>query len=110
MIDWTRVAELRAEVGADAFDEVADMFLAEIAEAAARLTDPGAGTPAEALHYLKGAALNLGFEEVSAACERAEAAIAGGADPDRSVAEVLARLDASRTAFVEGRAAGRHAA
>ena len=35
MIDWKRVAELKEEIGADGFVEVADMFLDE-AEGAVR--------------------------------------------------------------------------
>jgi len=39
MIDWKRVAELREEIGADGFVEVADMFLDE-AEGAVRASRP----------------------------------------------------------------------
>ena len=33
MIDWTRVSELRDEVGAEDFDEVVELFLEEVDEA-----------------------------------------------------------------------------
>lgn len=65
LIDWTRVQELRAEIGNDGFAEVVTMFLEEsdsvIAGASGRFTP-------EDLHFLRGAALNLGFAELAAAC------------------------------------------
>ncbi|WP_442970022.1 hypothetical protein [Roseovarius sp. ZX-A-9] len=30
MIDWSRVAELRSEIGAEDFDEVVELFLEEV--------------------------------------------------------------------------------
>ena len=37
MIDWARVRELKDEVGADAFDEVVELFLEEVEEVIVRL-------------------------------------------------------------------------
>ena len=73
MIDWTRVNELRDEIGADDFDEVVIMFLEEADEVIARIA-PGDSTKSlEAdLHFLKGAALNLGFSEFAALCQDGE--------------------------------------
>jgi len=111
MIDWERVAELLEEVGTDAFGEVADMFLAEIDEAADRLMQQAhPGAAADSLHFLKGAALNLGFADLAEACLRAEAELAAGADARAQVAAVLVSLDRSRVAFLAGRAEGRPAA
>ena len=41
MIDWTKVAELRDEVGAQGFDEVIDLFLDEVEEALVLLGQVG---------------------------------------------------------------------
>lgn len=74
MIDWGRVKELRNEVGAEAFDEVVEMFLDEVSEALDEL--PEKRTSAEmkdAMHFLKGSALSLGFSEFAAICSGAEA-------------------------------------
>ena len=73
MIDWDRVRELRSEIGPDDFDEVVSLFLEEADEAIARLSlDGGAKALAADLHFLKGAALNLGFDTLSALCQDGE--------------------------------------
>ena len=99
------VNELRDEIGADSFDEVAEMFLDEADEAVQRL-DLGRGAKAlEAdLHFLKGSALNLGFSDLSELCHQGErAASLGRLDFDLSA---LTRVyQASKTAFAAGLAA-----
>lgn len=98
MIDWTRVGELRDEVGEEDLLEIADIFLYEMAEA----IDPlrcGAEPAAlpEFLHFLKGASLNMGFGALGATCSAAERA------PDTlNLAKIVAQFDASRQAFLEG--------
>lgn len=80
MIDWTRVLELRNEIGAEDFDEVVDLFLTEVDAAIAALLDsaPIASTRAEQMHFLKGAALNLGFSHLSDLCHTGEIAAKTG--------------------------------
>lgn len=84
MIDWDRVNELRSEIGADDFDEVVALFLEEADEVIARISGEAGARLLEAdLHSLKGAALNLGFEEFAALCQDGERrAAAGSADVD----------------------------
>lgn len=65
LINWTRVHELRAEIGHDGFGEVVAMFLEESDSIIAGAS--GALAPEE-LHFLRGAALNLGFAELAEAC------------------------------------------
>lgn len=65
LINWTRVHELREEIGDDSFDEVVTLFLDESDSVIAR---GGAGFTPDDLHFLRGAALNLGFAELAAAC------------------------------------------
>ena len=83
MIDWARVAELRDEIGPEDFDEVVELFLTEV-DGAIDLLESAAGNPvvtAEQMHFLKGAALNLGFGAVSDLCQKGEkAAFAGDAE------------------------------
>ena len=102
MIDWDRVRELRAEIGADDFDEVAVMFLEEADDAVARLT-PGLSAKAmEAdLHFLKGAALNLGFDALSGLCQDGERRAAGG-DTNVDLSAVRDTYFASKAAFTSG--------
>lgn len=79
MINWGRVAELRSEIGQEDFVEVAEIFLEEADEVIARLSDC-ATLPAllSDLHFLKGAALNLGLDAFAAQCQQGEQRCAAG--------------------------------
>jgi HPt (histidine-containing phosphotransfer) domain-containing protein len=103
MIDWARVTELRDEIGADSFDEVAEMFLEEADEAVARLDASGGAKALEAdLHSLKGSALNLGFRHLSTLCQSGERQAAGG-DTGVDLDEIRSAYQASKSAFHTGR-------
>jgi len=72
MIDWSQVDELKDEMG-DGFDEVVEVFLDEVKEGLARLDGTASAEKiASDLHFLKGAALNLGFEEFASLCDQGE--------------------------------------
>ena len=71
MIDWTRVCELRDEIGEEDFAEVVDLFLDEV-EGVLDALVPGNGDLESQMHFLKGSALNLGFRAFSALCEEGE--------------------------------------
>jgi HPt (histidine-containing phosphotransfer) domain-containing protein len=102
MIDWDRVRELRGEIGADDFAEVALMFLEEADEAVARLTPTSTAKAMEAdLHFLKGAALNLGFSALSGLCQDGERRAATG-DTNVDLGAVKATYFASKSAFEGG--------
>jgi HPt (histidine-containing phosphotransfer) domain-containing protein len=102
MISWPRVRELRSEVGEDAFDEVVALFLEEVEDALARLADSQAGgTLGEDLHFLKGSALSLGFEDFSARCQEAERLCATGQDADVALDDLTEGYAASKAAFME---------
>ncbi len=100
MIDWGQVDSLRADLG-DGFHELVEVFLAEVDEATGRID---AASPPEQmaadLHFLKGAALNLGFSAFAGLCAEGEVqANAGGAV---DTGPILACFTASREEFVEG--------
>lgn len=76
MIDWDRIAELQEEVGEDSFIEVIGMFFEEVEEVLARLDCKDAEQLKAGLHFLKGAALNIGMSEVSNLCREAESVTA----------------------------------
>lgn len=80
MIDWARVAELRDEIGPEDFDEVAELFLMEVEDTLSRLNGAADDAPQmqELMHFLKGSTLNLGFCDMSAMCDQAEADAAQG--------------------------------
>lgn len=100
MIDWTRVDELRDEVGTEDFDEVVTLFLSEVEERLGTL-DPAGELRAleEDLHFLKGSALNLGFEELAHFCGEGEALAASGKRMEgiARTADIYAR---SKSAFL----------
>lgn len=95
MILWSRVEELRDEVGKDDFDEVVELFLSEVEAALARLADNSTNA-AEELHFVKGSALNLGFRGLAMACATAETAPDGRLDP----AELTAVYQTSKDRFL----------
>lgn len=105
MIDWARTTELRAEIGADDFDEVVALFLDEADEVIARLpTCASAKAMEDALHFLKGSALNLGFAELAALCQEGERQAAAGV-AGQDTARVAACYHASKAALAAGPAA-----
>ena len=99
MIDWERVKELRAEIGAGDFMEVAEMFLEEADAAVGRLTPDLSAKAMEAdLHFLKGAALNLGFTALSGQCQEGERRAAAG-DTGVDLVKLRDTYFASKAAF-----------
>ena len=101
MIDWDRVATLRAEIGVADFAEVVEMFLTESDEVIARLRKARPYPTLEAeLHFLKGSALNLGFRQLAALCSQGEKQASAGKPAD--LAGVIASYEATRAAFDAG--------
>ncbi|WP_375174075.1 Hpt domain-containing protein [Pseudooceanicola sp.] len=89
MIDWGKVTELVADVGADGFDEVLTLFLQEVETALQTIAL--AEDLEAALHFVKGCALNLGFEDFARCCAEGEALAARGR-PDEVDLETLHRI------------------
>ena len=105
MIAWDRVNELRAEIGEDDFAEVVSMFLEEADEVIGRISKTVGAKALEAdLHFLKGAALNLGFAEFAAFCQDGERRAAAG-DAGVDLAQVCSSYQASKKALVAGQKA-----
>ena len=107
MIDWKRVEELRTEIGADGFAEVADMFLEEADQAVKALVQ---GLTADAvedqLHFLKGSALNLGLADLAALCQEGERMAAAGDGAKVDTARVADVYQLSRAQLMGGLAQG----
>ena len=73
MIDWDRIRALRVDIGAEAFEEVLDLFLEEVESGLAELDDDMAEAQRrERLHFVAGSALNLGFAALAVLCQSAE--------------------------------------
>lgn len=99
MIDWSKVAELRDEVGAEDFDEVVDLFLDEADETIGQLGMPRRSLEHD-LHFLKGSALNLGFRDFSELCRVGEARAASGAADEVDTVSILACYQTSKATFL----------
>ncbi|MDJ1009469.1 MAG: Hpt domain-containing protein [Paracoccaceae bacterium] len=103
MIDWDRVIELREEVGAEDFLEVAELFLSEVAEVLERLSGGvNVATLENDMHFLKGAALNLGFRDFSELCRQGEMRAAASDFGSVDIPAVMACFSASKDSFVAG--------
>lgn len=100
MIDWDRVAELHSEIGHEDFGEVVEIFLEEVDGAIETLGH--ASEPLEAqLHFLKGSALNLGFQQFADLCQTGETRAAAG-ETSIDLAEIADLYKASRDEFLDG--------
>lgn len=105
MIAWDRVNELRSEIGDDNFAEVVEMFLEEADEVIGRIAKTVGAVALEAdLHFLKGAALNLGFAQFAGLCQDGERRAAGG-DTGVDLAQVCNSYHASKKALAAGQKA-----
>ncbi len=109
VVCWTRVHELREEIGPEDFDEVVEVFLEEAEGMVAELAAAPPEALEEALHALKGTALNLGLSELAALCQDGEARAAAGEAAALSVTPVLTAYAQARAALTEGLAQGRAA-
>lgn len=90
-MDWNRLDELRREVGSDALGEVLALFLEETDDMAGRLAgEVDRSTLADDLHFMKGAALNLGFDTLADACRAGETALATTGPESVDVGAILA--------------------
>lgn len=103
MIDWTRVEELRREVGEDDFPEVVEIFLEEVNELFERLPKAAQnGTLAEDLHFLKGSAASLGFLGLSTLCETGERHCALGTTAAFCIEHLRSGYESERREFLTG--------
>lgn len=106
MIDWGRVGELRREVGEEDFAEIAALFLEEAGETLERMEGHGSSDWEGDFHFLKSAALNIGFSDLARLCQQAEARAreggGGGGGGAEDVPAVAAIFRASKSAFALG--------
>ncbi|MEI4471877.1 Hpt domain-containing protein [Frigidibacter sp. MR17.24] len=101
MIDWDRVSELRYELGAEGFREVAELFLEEVESLLARVPDR-IDRREDDMHFLKGSAWNLGFEALASLCQDGERCAARGDGASVDVPAICKTWEESRTQFLEG--------
>lgn len=102
MIDWSHVDELKQDM-AEAFDEVVEVFLEEVEGGIANLSEgASAADLASGLHFLKGAALNLGFAQFASLCSEGEIQASQGQEAHIDLAAVRTCYQQSRQEFLTG--------
>lgn len=110
MLDWSRIDELRDEIGAEDFGDVVELFLEEVEEVISRLrTNPDREQLEQDLHFLKGSALNLGFSSFSILCQEGERLSCAGQPDLVDIAAIVEEYERSRDRFLAELPA-RHAA
>ncbi|WP_170570955.1 Hpt domain-containing protein [Ruegeria atlantica] len=101
MIDWSRVKQLQDEVGVTEFDEVVQIFLEEVQETIDRLhKDTNRSEFERNMHFLKGSALSLGFDQFSKLCQDGERNAAAGNAAEVDLAAILKVYDESKAVFI----------
>lgn len=96
MIDWSRVDELRNDLGAEDFEEITALFLEEVEGRLDCLKSGKSEGPADDFHFVKGSAANLGFASLRQACETAEQS-----QDFNDVPALLDVYEKSKAAFLE---------
>lgn len=103
MINWERVEELHEEIGPEDFSLVVDLFLEEVGQAVCQLGECSPPSNlGEVLHFLKGCALNLGFNSFSLACQAGETLVSEGNGGQVDLTELITTYDASLKEFQTG--------
>lgn len=103
MIDWAQVKQLEEDVGSEDLADVVTLFLSEVDEAVEALQSlPKDAAPevAAALHFLKGSAFNLGFQEFGDYCATGETQAHGGDTESVSFQTVEQLYADSKTMFL----------
>lgn len=104
MINWQQIRQLEEDVGAEDLAEVVTLFLAEVDEAIEELdgiTQKGPTEIADAMHFLKGSAFNLGFQRFGEFCSEREALAHSGETGSISSSEIEELYQASKKQFFE---------
>lgn len=100
MINWPRVKELRDEVGEEDFDEVVELFLEEVEGVIGKLRTGDRSMLEQDLHFLKGSAMNLGFDGFSTLCLKGERDSAAGAAASVDLDAVFLSYEQSKVEFL----------
>ena len=82
-MDWSRINELREEIGEEDLADVLALFLEEVDEKLGTLRFSDAASLADDLHFVKSSALNIGFASLAGlSADMETAARAGSLEAD----------------------------
>lgn len=101
MINWDKVNELREDIGAEDFEEIIEVFLDEVEEELASLTTKPKSDLGASMHFLKGSALNLGFQDFSEKCRIGEVFAAEGKAHDIDLSDLQSCYATSKQMFLQ---------
>jgi HPt (histidine-containing phosphotransfer) domain-containing protein len=96
MINWARLLQLQEDVGKNDIHDIIILFEQELKQVIAQLplqTDPE--QMASNLHYLKGCALNLGFEDLADLCQAGYTRLSQSPRTGVTVAPILSAYEAA---------------
>lgn len=99
-IEWSRVAELKSEIGAQDFSKIVELFMQEVSGTLARLPNAAQNTLAAELHSVIGSASTLGFRELSRLCQQGEQLAAAGRPVD--LTKIQHQFDQAQKDFTAG--------
>lgn len=100
MIKWQRINELVDEVGSENFDEVIDLFIEEVEGALNDLNSTDVELLRRQMHFLKGSALNLGFQAMANLCQLTESDVGLEAIAADRISEVRDLFERSKNHFL----------
>ncbi len=105
MINWQQARQLQQDVGKDEMAEVVELFISEVDEAIETLRNNystmAASEKTAAFHFLKGCALNLGFNTFGAQCGLGEEITQSGKEPDFGITDFLDVYARSKQQFAQ---------
>ena len=101
VIEWARVAELREEVGEADFAEVVELFLDEVEGVLQRLeVKPEQATLESDLHFVRGSAVTLGFQDLGEICGAGERMAREARFEHIDIPKLLHTYQASKAEFI----------
>ncbi|MBV1863728.1 MAG: Hpt domain-containing protein [Rhodobacteraceae bacterium] len=102
MIDWVQIRQLEEDIGEEDFGDIVSLFLEEVDEVVAQLSENPPDTSdklAPKLHFLKGSAYNLGFKAFGDYCSEGEKLSLEGKGEDVEIAKIITLYTDSKDAF-----------
>lgn len=100
MLDRDQLTRLRQDVGQQGFAEIVVLFLQETDEGIRKLCqEDKKSNMASDLHFLKGAALNLGLQQFGDLCHKSEILARMGQEGKVDLQELQAIYQSSRAAL-----------
>lgn len=99
-MDWTRINELKDEIGEEDLADILAIFLEEVSERLSQMRVGDAKALADDLHFVKSSALNIGFASLANASAEMETNARDGA-VEANISELKAAFDQACATLAE---------